>query len=67
VILEEVEAGVYEATYTIGRRDRITADSTACDVIVMGSHGRRGVSKLIMGSVTQKVLAHTRLPVLVFR
>lgn len=38
-----------------------------CDVILMGSHGRRGVSRLLMGSVTQKVLAHTALPVFVFR
>ncbi len=43
------------------------AKKRRCDVIVMGSHGRRGFSKLIIGSVTQQVLAHTRLPVLVFR
>ena len=43
------------------------AKKRKCDVIVMGSHGRRGVSKLIMGSVTQRVLAYTRLPVLVLR
>lgn len=38
-----------------------------CDAIILGSHGRRGFSKLILGSVTQQVLAHTTLPVLVFR
>ena len=43
------------------------AKKRRCDVIVMGSHGRRGVPKLIMGSVTQRVLAYTRLPVLVLR
>lgn len=43
------------------------AKKQRCDAIIMGSHGRRGVSKLIMGSVTQQVLAHTRLPVLVVR
>lgn len=43
------------------------AKKQRCDVIVMGSHGRRGFSKLILGSVTQQVLAHTKLPVLVFR
>ena len=42
------------------------AKKRRCDVIVMGSHGRRGFSKLILGSVTQQVLAHTKLPVLVF-
>ena len=38
-----------------------------CDVIVMASHGRRGVSALILGSETQKVLTHSRLPVIVIR
>lgn len=38
-----------------------------CDVIFMASHGRRGFSRLMMGSVTQKVLAHTKLPVVVYR
>jgi nucleotide-binding universal stress UspA family protein len=44
-----------------------TAKKRGCDSIVLGSHGRRGFSKLILGSVTQQVLAHTTLPVLVFR
>ena len=38
-----------------------------CDVIFMASHGRRGLSRLIMGSVTQKVLTHSRIPVVVYR
>lgn len=38
-----------------------------CDVIFMASHGRRGFSRLMMGSVTQKVLTHTKLPVVVYR
>lgn len=38
-----------------------------CDVIFMASHGRKGLNKLFIGSETQKVLAHTELPVLVFR
>ena len=37
------------------------------DLIVMGSHGRSGLDKLVMGSVTQRVLQHTHLPVLVVR
>ena len=44
-----------------------TAKKRKCDVIFMASHGRRGLSKLIMGSVTQKVLAHSRIPVVVYR
>ena len=38
-----------------------------CDLIAMGSHGRRGVVALILGSVTAKVLSHSPLPVLVSR
>ena len=38
-----------------------------CDVIVMASHGRRGVSALLLGSETQKVLTHSGVPVLVVR
>jgi nucleotide-binding universal stress UspA family protein len=38
-----------------------------CDAIVMASHGRRGVSALVLGSETQKVLTHSKLPVLVVR
>jgi len=38
-----------------------------CDIIVMASHGRRGVSALVLGSETQQVLAETTLPVLVVR
>lgn len=38
-----------------------------CDLIVMASHGRRGVTALLLGSETQKVLTHTNIPVLVVR
>jgi nucleotide-binding universal stress UspA family protein len=38
-----------------------------CDLIVMASHGRRGVSALLLGSVTTKVLTHSKIPVLVYR
>lgn len=38
-----------------------------CDVIFMASHGRRGIGRLLAGSVTQKVLAYAPVPVLVFR
>ena len=36
-----------------------------CDAIVMASHGRRGLSAVLLGSETQKVLTHTKLPVIV--
>lgn len=43
------------------------AKTQACDLVVMASHGRRGVSALLLGSETQKVLTHSTLPVLVVR
>ncbi|WP_020175011.1 universal stress protein [Methyloferula stellata] len=43
------------------------AAAEGCDIIVMGSHGRGGLASLVLGSVTQKVLANTSLPVLVSR
>ena len=43
------------------------AKKNKCDLIVMGSHGRGGLASLLLGSETQKVLAHSNLPVLVAR
>ena len=43
------------------------ADANGCDLIFMASHGRSGVSALLLGSETQKVLAHSKIPVLVYR
>ena len=43
------------------------AQQNSCDLIVMASHGRRGMSALLLGSETQKVLTHTTIPVLVVR
>ena len=44
-----------------------TAGSKGCDLIVMASHGRRGISALVLGSETVKVLTHCKIPVLVHR
>jgi len=41
------------------------AEDKGCDLIVMSSHGRGGLSKLLLGSVTNKVLTHAKTPVLV--
>jgi nucleotide-binding universal stress UspA family protein len=43
------------------------AELKKCDLIVMASHGRRGVKALLLGSETQKVLTHSKVPVLVVR
>jgi nucleotide-binding universal stress UspA family protein len=43
-----------------------TAEIKGCDLILMASHGRRGVKALLLGSETQKLLTHSRIPVLVY-
>ena len=43
------------------------AESKGCDLIVMASHGRHGISALVLGSETLKVLTHCKIPVLVQR
>ena len=43
------------------------AQKSKADLIVMASHGRKGLEKLLLGSETQRVLARTKLPVLVVR
>lgn len=44
-----------------------TANAKKADLIMMASHGRRGLSAVLLGSETQKVLTHTAIPVLVCR
>jgi nucleotide-binding universal stress UspA family protein len=44
-----------------------TAKEKGCDLILMASNGRRGVQAFLLGSETQKVLTHSKIPVLVFR
>lgn len=44
-----------------------TAKSKGCDLICMSSHGRRGLGRLLLGSQTAEVLAHSPVPVLVVR
>ena len=43
------------------------AKKARCDLIVMASHGRRGIQGVVLGSETNKVLTHSKLPVLVVR
>jgi nucleotide-binding universal stress UspA family protein len=44
-----------------------TSETKGCDLIVMASHGRHGISAVILGSETVKVLTHCKIPVLVHR
>jgi len=43
------------------------AAQKSCDLIVMASHGRRGISAIVLGSEAVKVLTHSTIPVLVYR
>ena len=69
---EAKEAGVECETATVKSVQPYEAIIEAaaqkkCDLIIMASHGRRGVGALLLGSETQKVLTHSRIPVLVYR
>ncbi|HEX4521957.1 MAG TPA: universal stress protein [Casimicrobiaceae bacterium] len=61
----------FNAVHTINstpwRAILAAARKHGCDVIVMASHGRRGVSAMLLGSETQKVLTHSKIPVIVVR
>lgn len=76
-VLEEV--GVAAAAENVACSTTFTIDHSAseaivrtarqeqCDLIVMASHGRRGLKGFLLGSETQKVLTHSLIPVLVYR
>ena len=64
------DAGVkYDGSYDVAERPHEVILQTAlekhCDLVVMGSHGRRGLTRLLLGSETHKVLLQTEVPVLV--
>jgi len=58
-VLQVERAHPHEAIIDVARREN-------CDLIVMASHGRRGLAAVLLGSVTAKVLARTTIPVLVY-
>lgn len=43
------------------------AEKRGCDIVFMASHGRKGIAAVLLGSETQKVLTHSRIPVMVYR
>jgi nucleotide-binding universal stress UspA family protein len=59
--------GVISVSHTPYEEIVEAAKKFDCDLIMMASHGHKGINKLLLGSQTDKVLAHTTLPVLVLR
>ncbi len=59
-LVPQLDASPWEAIIRVARDE-------GCDLIFMASHGRRGVVGLLLGSETQKVLTHCKIPVLVHR
>jgi nucleotide-binding universal stress UspA family protein len=59
--------GIVTASHSPYEAIVAAAQEHGCDIILMASHGRKGFNKLLLGSETQNVLAHTQLPVLVLR
>ena len=63
-----VECATTSATSDVPYEAIISAaEAAGCDLIFMASHGRRGISGFLLGSETNKVLTHSRVPVLVYR
>ena len=62
----QVDSRVVES-HAVWRGILEAAGAVGADLIVMGSHGRRGLEKLVLGSVAQSVLSHTKVNTLVVR
>ena len=61
-------ATVWSSSGTIRtRRSSATPENRKCDLIMMASHGRKGLNAVLLGSETVKVLTHSKIPVLVVR
>ncbi|HSV35256.1 MAG TPA: universal stress protein [Ramlibacter sp.] len=59
--------GILERSDLVAEAILATAGKYECDLIVMASHGRKGLTRVLLGSETQHVLTHGSLPVLVLR
>ena len=70
---KSAEAAGVNAKAVIAKSDLVAtailaaAKKNKCDLIVMASHGRKGLSRILLGSETQQVLTHSSIPVLVLR
>lgn len=70
---KSAEAAGVKAKAVLARSDLVAAAILAaakknkCGLIVMASHGRKGLSRILLGSETQQVLTHSSIPVLVLR
>jgi nucleotide-binding universal stress UspA family protein len=62
----EADISVVEA-HAVWRGIQESATRLKADLLILGSHGRRGLEKLVLGSVTQSVLSHTKITTLVVR
>lgn len=72
-VARAAQAQGVEAKAVLARSDLVAesiitaAKKHKCDLIVMASHGRKGIKRLLLGSETQHVLTHSNIPVLVLR
>lgn len=72
IVAAAAKQGV-QAKGVVGRGDQVAEALMAaarrhkCDLVVMASHGRRGIKRVLLGSETQHVLTHSTIPVLVLR
>jgi nucleotide-binding universal stress UspA family protein len=72
-VTKEAKAAGVHAKGVVGQGDSVaeaiisSAGKHECDLIVMASHGRRGMARVLLGSETQHVLTHSSIPVLVLR
>jgi nucleotide-binding universal stress UspA family protein len=72
-VQQAAKAGGVKAKGVLTRSDLVaesvisTSKKYKCDLIVMASHGRKGIKRILLGSETQHVLTHSKLPVLVLR
>ncbi len=60
VTVHKADVDPYQAILSV-------AQESGCDLIVLGSHGRRGLERLLLGSEAIKVLTHSKVPVLIWR